>query len=492
MTLNNHSRGICLRALMEKAVQYLRDNHVEYGDVRIGFYRNQDIAVRNNIPINLTDSESIGFGIRAFLNGYWGFYSGLELELEAMIKGVKVAVEIARAGAKQNEHKLELTPVQAYDETWQVSFKQDPFQVSMGQKVNLLLNINAEMMRVNSIKQAFAAMNFSREHKLFCSTVGTFTDQLLLRANCEYTATAVSDKGFESRTFHDMPLNIGFEHIDDRRLLSQARTIAEQAVEKLNAPFCPEMEADLVLLPNHTALVIHETIGHATELDRVLGWEADFAGTSFATTDKLGSLRYGSELFSVTGDRTIPHGRATVAFDDDGVPTGRWFIIRNGVLESYATTRDTAGFINDQQSHGCSYADSWNSMPILRMPNVSIEPGPDGSPGLDEIIASTDKGILVEGRGSYSIDHQRINFQFGGDYCRLINNGKVGNVIRRMTYQSHNPVFWNSVDAIAPKEQWQQFGVVNCGKGQPTQRAQLTHGSAPLRLRQIKIGRARI
>lgn len=477
---------------MEKVVQALRDYRIEYGDIRIGFYRDQQVSVRNKVPIDLTDSESVGFGIRAFCDGYWGFYSNVALDFESMIKGVKTAVEIARAGAQQNSQKLRLAPVEAYEATWQVPFRIDPFQVPMEQKVGLLMQINAEMLLVPTVKQAVSAMHFSREHKLFCSTVGTFTDQLLMRANCEYTASAVNEKGFETRTYQDMPRNMGFEHIDDKLLLSQARMIAEQAVEKLNAPICPEMEADLVLLPSHTALVIHETIGHATELDRVLGWEADFAGTSFATVDQLGSLQYGSALFNVVGDRTLVHGRSSVAFDDDGVPTGRWHLIRNGVLESYATTRDTADFIGDEHSRACSYADSWNSLPILRMPNVSIEPGADGSPSLEDIIASTDHGILVEGRGSFSIDHQRINFQFGGDYCRLIKAGVPGQVIRRMTYQSHNPEFWNSVDAIAPEAEWQAFGVVNCGKGQPTQRAQLTHGSAPLRLRNIKIGRARV
>ncbi|MFC1854157.1 metallopeptidase TldD-related protein [candidate division CSSED10-310 bacterium] len=187
----------------------------------------------------------------------------------------------------------------------------------------------------------------------------------------------------------------------------------------------------------------------------------------------------------------MPSGRASVAFDDDGVPASRWFIIKNGILNGYSTTRDTASFLGDEDSKGCSYADSWNSMPILRMPNVSIEPGQNGSPLLKDIIASTDQGILIDGRGSFSIDHQRINFQFGGDYCRKITNGRLDHALRRVTYQSHNPYFWSSVDAIAPQAEWQQHGITNCGKGQPMQVGQLTHGSAPLRVKKVKIGRAR-
>lgn len=481
-----------LRKLMEIGIEELRKLQVDYGDIRIGHYRRQDVVARDTIPANLSDDESLGFGIRAFWKGYWGFYSDTTLTPEAIVDAARQAVAIARAGSAMNGQPLSLVPVDRHETSWQVDCRIDPFEVPMRQKIDLLLAINRELRGVSGIGHAVASMAFAREHKLFMSTVGTFTDQLIVRALCEYTATAVSRKGFETRTFQTMPVNAGYEHIIERDLLGNARRIAQEAIEKLDAQFCPEDTLDLVLLPNHTALVIHETIGHATELDRVLGWEADFAGTSFATLDKLGSFRYGSELFSVTGDRTLRSGRSTVAFDDDGVPTSKWHIIKNGILSGYSTTRDTAGFIGAESSRGCSFADSWNSMPILRMPNVSIEPGLPGSPRLDDIIASTDRGILVDGRGSFSIDHQRINFQFGGDYCRLIEHGRLGPVLRRVTYQSHNPEFWTSVDAIAPAEEWRQYGVTNCGKGQPMQVAQLTHGSSPLRVRRVKVGRARI
>lgn len=480
-----------MRQLMETGIQVLRDNHVDYGDIRIGFYRNQNITVRDTIPTNLSDNESSGFGIRAFFKGYWGFASSSEFSQDAITRVAKRAVEIARAAATINNNPLQLTELEKHTSNWKVDFKIDPFSIPLIEKVQLLRAINEKMLSNSEIKQAFAIMRFTREHKLFFSTIGTFTDQLLIRSLSEYTATAVNKNGFETRSYITTPLNKGYEHIDADDLLANAKRIAREAVEKLNAPLCPVDEVDLVLLPTHTALVIHETIGHATELDRVLGWEADFAGTSFATPEKLGNFRYGSEIFNVVGDRTMPNGRASVPFDDDGVPTSKWHLIKNGVLNGYGTTRDTAPLISKVTSNGCSYADSWNSMPILRMPNVSIEPGPDGSPSLKDIIASTDKGILVDGRASFSIDHQRINFQFGGDFCNIIEKGRIGGPLRRLTYQSSNPEFWNSVDAIAPQNEWKPFGVTQCGKGQPMQIAQLTHGSSPLRLRKIKIGVAR-
>lgn len=482
-----------MKELLAAGIETLKKCQVDYGDIRIGRYRRQEIVARDLIPSHFSDDTSSGFGVRAFYNGYWGFSCSPDTSLDSITREAARAAEIARTSALMNGRKLTLTPTTVFECTWQTDYRIDPFSIPLQEKIDLLREINRQLLSVYGINQAVSTMNFAHEHKLFMSTIGTITDQSIMRAYAEYTATAVSEeKGFESRTFQVMPLNRGYEMVEDANLLADTRRISEEALEKLHSPNCPEDTLDLVLLPTHTALVIHETIGHATELDRVLGWEADFAGTSFATLDKLATFRYGSDLFSVTGDRTFPGGRATIAFDDDGVPTKKWYLVRNGILSGYATTRDTGSFIGADHSNGCSFADSWSSMPILRMPNVSIEPGPQGSPSSADIIAGTDHGLLIDGRGSYSIDHQRINFQFGGDYCRIIKNGRPGHVLRRVTYQSHNPLFWSSVDAIAPEAEWRQYGVTNCGKGQPMQTAQLTHGSAPLRVRNVRIGRARI
>lgn len=481
-----------MRNIIKNGIESLLKLKITYGDIRIGSYRKRNLVVRNLIPTNFSDDESEGVGVRVFVDGFWGFCSSSVISEESIQNCAHRAREIAQASARGNGSKLCLTPVEPHDIVWKVAYSIDPFTVPVNEQIQLLAAINEKVLHGKDIKQSVSTMTFQKEHKYFSSTVGTFTDQLLLRSHCEYTATAINKNGFETRTFQDKPLNEGYEHINPEFLLNSASRIAEEAREKLLAPLCPQDHFDLVLLPNHTALVIHETIGHPTELDRVLGWEADFAGTSFAKTEKLGTLKYGSDIFSVIGDRTQEKGRATVPFDDDGCPTKKWYMIKNGILNDYATTRDTAPFIGSNDSNACSFADSWNSMPILRMPNVSIEAGRDGAPKLADIIASTDKGILIDGRGSYSIDHQRINFQFGGDYCRRIEKGKVGEVLRRVTYQSHNPLFWNSVDVIAPADEWEQYGVTNCGKGQPMQVAQLTHGSSPMRVRNVPVGRARL
>ncbi|OGL43239.1 MAG: hypothetical protein A2161_09595, partial [Candidatus Schekmanbacteria bacterium RBG_13_48_7] len=474
-----------MKELLLFAVDELKRQGADYGDIRIGFYRKQYLSTRNKVVTTLSDDEDSGMGIRAFKDGAWGFVSSPFLTRDEAAKIVKRALEIARASAATCPQPLKLASLKTYEDTWQVPFKEDPFSVKNNEKVELLLELNAEMLKVPGIAQVVSDMRFSREHKLFANTIGTVTDQLLMRAYVTYMATAVGPEGFESRNYHDIPVNKGYEHVREAPLMANARRVAEEAVAILKAPDCPEGVRDLVLLPNHTCLVIHETIGHATELDRVMGWEADFAGTSFATPEKLKKFRYGSEIFNVIADRTRPHGRATVKYDDEGVLTGSWYIIKDGILNDYSTTLSTANLIGAEESHGCSFADSWYNVPILRMPNVSIEPGPPGSPSLDDLIASTDDGILIDGRGSFSIDHQRINFQFGGDCCREIKNGKPGRILRRTTYQSHNPEFWSSVDAICSPEEWQMHGVVNCGKGQPLQIAQLTHGSAPLRVKKV-------
>ncbi len=478
--------------LLRLAIEYLEKEDVEYGDARIGMYHWQNVFTRNALVTNISDDKSEGIGIRVFSRGGWGFSSTADLSRDAVVGAAKRAIRIARASALAQRNPAPFTSEEIQHVEWKSPFRIDPFTVAVRDKVALLLDINSRLLKNSAVKQAVSGLRFSKEHKLFLNTQGTFSDQLLLRVSGGATATAVGMQGFETRSFYLTPLNTGYEHIQTMLDAGEIERIADEAEAKLKAKDCPQEVLDLILLPSHTALTIHETIGHATELDRVMGWEADMAGTSFATIDTLGRLKYGSEIFNVTADRQMLHGRASVPLDDEGVKTGTWSLIRDGILDGYSTTRSTAGFIGEKKSRGCSYADNWGSLPILRMPNVSIEPGKSGSPNLEQLIADTKNGILVDGRGSFSIDHQRINFQFGGDFVRRIRNGKLQEPLRRFTYFSYNPVFWNSVDAICTKAEWQPHGVENCGKGQPMQVAQLTHGSAPLRLRNIQVGRARI
>jgi len=438
------------------------------------------------------DYEDSGFGVRAFYNGAWGFASSSVISKEEIQKVASLAVEIAKASAMTIKAPLELVPVPKYVDHWQTPFIKDSFKIPNEKKIDLLLKINEIMMKVRGIKRTTSRMSFTSEHKYFASTIGSYIEQLIMRSSAGYTAVAVGKEGFESRSFQDFPLNKGYEHIEGLPLIENAKRVAEEAVEHLTAKDCEEGVKDLILSPSHLCLTIHESVGHATELDRVLGWEADYAGTSFATTDKLGKLKYGSPLVNFTGDRTLLHGRSTCGYDDDGLNTKKWYLIKEGILVGYSTTRDTAHYIGAKDSNGCSYADSWASFPILRMPNVCLVHGEKGSPTPEELISDTQDGIYIDGMGSFSIDHQRRNFQFGGDAFWKIKNGKKTQMLKNVTYQSNTPEFWGSVDAVCGEEDWIPWSVDNCGKGQPGQRAQMTHGSSTVRVRRIKVGGARL
>ena len=463
-----------------------------YADIRICYYKDQYISTRDQIVTGVRDYENSGFGVRAFYNGAWGFASSSIISREEIQKVAALAVDIARASAMTIKVPLELVPEPKYIDHWQTPFIKDPFKIPNEKKITLLLKINEIMSKVKGIKRTTSYTSFTSENKYFASTIGSFIEQLIMRSSAGYTAVAVGKEGFESRSFQDFPLNKGYEHIEELPLIENAQRVAEEAVKLLTAKECQEGVKDLILSPSHLCLTIHESVGHATELDRVLGWEADYAGTSFATTDKLGKLKYGSPLVNFTGDRILPHGRSTCGYDDDGVKTKKWDIIKEGILVGYSTTRDTAPYIGAKESNGCSYADNWGSIPILRMPNVCLVPGGKGAPTPEELIADTKDGIYIDGMGSFSIDHQRRNFQFGGDAFWEIKDGEKTQMLKNVTYQSTTPEFWGSVDAVCGEEDWKPWSIDSCGKGQPGQRAQMTHGSATIRVRRIKVGGARL
>jgi TldD protein len=290
----------------------------------------------------------------------------------------------------------------------------------------------------------------------------------------------------QTRSIQVAPEQKGYELIEAVDWVERARKTAEEAVQKLKAKEGLAGKSDLVLLPSHLCLTIHESIGHATELDRALGWEADMAGTSFVTLDKLGKLKYGSPQMNIVGDKLLPNALGTVGYDDDGVKARRFYIIKEGVFVGYQTTRELARFVNEKESKGCAYADSWSSFPLQRMPNIWLKPG-EKKLSLEELIADTKDGLLFDGMGSFSIDHQRYNFQFGGDAIWEIKNGKVGDMVKNVAYQSKTTDFWGALDAVCSQEYWENWGVFGCGKGEPMQSARMGHGSAPTRFRQVNI-----
>lgn len=478
-----------MKSLMQVALNEAVSGGASYSDVRFTRNRSQYLVARGSQLIGMRDTSEEGLAVRVFLDGAWGFAAAQVKTPEDAARLARRSIDIARSSASVSTLKLTLAGGSAHRLQWVSDCRKNPFDVPLAEKTSLLLEINRRLAAIQGIADTFSVMHFWSMQKVFIDSLGSEIDQHQTWGECNYSATAIGTDRFVAREFQSSPRQMGYELIDSLPLLQDVPRVGSEALELLKAK-SPEMDrADLILLPSHTRLVIHETIGHATELDRILGWEADYAGTSFATPEKLNHYQYGSPIFNVTADRTQLHGMATCAFDDDGVPTTSWPIVKNGVLTGYSMTRDTAPFIGVQESNGCSFADGWYSMPILRMANVCIDPGPDTAPTLDELISDTRDGILIDGMGSFSIDHQRINFQFGCDYSRRIRNGRIEEPLYNVTYEGSNPGFWSSVDAICRPSEWVPFGLYGCAKGQPVQTATLTHGSAPMRLRNIKLRR---
>lgn len=477
-----------MREILQAALEAAKKAGAEYAEAKWSGNRRQEVVARDNVLAHMEETSESGLSVRVFLNGAWGQASSSEETADAAVSLARQAVETAGAGGSSGNAPLVLAPVTKQKLVWATHQEKDPFEVPLDEKSAMLLSVNEAAGRRPGISEVYSYMMFLSTRKLFASSIGSDLDQTVVISDAGYRAVAVGEGRFAVREFQGTPTQAGYEHVDSLPLLENTERITEEAVAQLTAKPHGGDSSDLLLMPSHTRLIIHETIGHALELDRVLGWEADYAGTSFATPGHLDTLKYGSPLLTVTADRTRPGGLATCACDDEGVPSGEWPLIREGILVDYATTRDTAPLIGRASSRGCAYAESWSSFPILRMPNVCIEPGDDDAPSLEELIADTKDGILVDGMDSFSIDHQRINFQFGGDFCRRIRKGKPAEVLWNTIYEGANPTFWRSLDAVCNKSEWRPFALYGCAKGQPVQTAGLTHGSAPLRLRNIKLG----
>jgi len=475
-----------MKDLAELALDTAKSRGASYADIRICRYRNQYIFGRDKRIETTADTEDTGFGIRAIVNGAWGFASSYRLEKEEIQRIAALAVDVAKASSRLLKQPVDLVPEPAYQDHWQSPIEKNPFKIPMEKKIDLILKINEEMLKVNGIKVATAFLNFNEIWKYFASTDGSFIEQDLFFSYPNFTAVAVGAGDSQTRSIQVQPEQKGYEHIESVDWIEKARQAAEEAVQKLRAKQGNAGKKDLVLLPSHLCLTMHESIGHATELDRALGWEADMAGTSFVTLDKLGALKYGSPLMNIVGDKILPNALATVGYDDDGVKARRFYIIKEGMFVGYQTTRELARFVNEKESKGCAYADSWSSFPLQRMPNIWLKPG-EKKLSLDELIADTKDGLLFDGMGSFSIDHQRYNFQFGGDAIWEIKNGKVGDMVKNVAYQSKTTDFWGSMDAVCSQEHWQNWGVFGCGKGEPMQSARMGHGSAPARFRQVNI-----
>ncbi|SEK39520.1 TldD/PmbA family protein [Parapedobacter koreensis] len=495
------------KELADVALNVAKSKGATYADVRIGRYLNQTIATQEKRVRGLQSTESYGVGIRVIADGCWGFAATDKVDKDNIAQATALAIAIAKGNARFMTEPVRLAPQKGIGEqTWATPIEKNPFEVPVGEKVELLLAANQSALDqgANFVTSNLFMIN---EQKYFASTDGSYVDQDVHRIWPTFTVTAIDRASgkFETRDSLSAPMGMGYEYLtpgspykidgvpvtlykDRYDILADAATAAQHAKEKIGAKSVDPGKYDLVLDPLHLGLTIHESVGHSTELDRVLGYEANYAGTSFLTLDKWESknFNFGNELVNVVADRTQPGSLGAVGYDDEGVPAGKWDVIKDGILVNYQTIRDQAHILGLDASQGCCYADSWNSIQFQRMPNISLLPNKN-SRKVADMIKNVEKGIYIVGRGSYSIDQQRYNFQFGGQLFYEINNGKIVGMLKDVAYQANTQEFWNAMADIADEDDYRLFGTFFDGKGQPSQVSAVSHGSSTAHFKGINV-----
>jgi TldD protein len=488
-----------LKALAHLALDAARSAGASYADVRFARNRTQSLFTREQRVQGLVDNETQGFGIRALVNGAWGFAASREITRDEIARVARQAALQARANSATLVRPVVLAPVTAVpDGAWRTPIEIDPFSVAVEDKVAVLLGANAAALKAGA-RFVNSSMFFLREEKTFASSDGSYIVQTIFRTQPRMTVTAVSSdqSDFQTRSSNEIaPMGRGYEHVRDAKLVENASRWAAEAVQKLSAKPVEVGRYDLVLHPSHLWLTIHESVAHPTELDRALGFEANYAGTSFVAPPAtvLGKLKFGSPLMNIRGDRSQPGSLSAVGWDDEGVKPESFDIVKNGIFVDYQTTREQAPYLADYykesgrpvRSHGCSYAESWSDVQFQRMPNVSLLPGARDL-SYEDLIAATDRGIAIIGDGSFSIDQQRYNAQFGGQLFYEIKGGKITGMLKDVAYQMRTPDFWGALDMIGGKSSYHLGGAFNDAKGQPSQVNAVTHGCVPSRFHDINV-----
>ena len=486
-----------VKDLAARALEAAKSAGADYADVRFVRNRNQNVSTREQRVSGVSDNETYGFGIRTLVAGAWGFAASRDLTNQEVVRVAKQAVDQARANRSALVRPVVLAPVPAVTGTWNSPIEIDPFGVTIEDKVALLLQANKAALAVKGARFVNSSMFFLREEKTFASTDGSFTVQTIYRTQPSMTVTATGSGDFATRESVDVaPRGLGYEHVRDSKLLENASKWADEAVQKLTAKSVEVGRYDLVLHPSHLWLTIHESVAHPTELDRAMGYEANYAGTSFVAPPEkvLGTLKYGSELMNIRGDRDEPGSLSACGWDDEGVKPEAFDIIKKGVFVDYHTTREQAPWLDwyykklgkPTRSHGCSYAQTWAAVQFQRMPNVSLLPG-DKDLDWNDLIAATDRGIAIIGDGSFSIDQQRYNAQFGGQVFYEIKGGKIVGMLKDVAYQMKTPEFWASLDMVGGKKSYFLGGAFGDAKGQPVQVNAVSHGSPVTRFRNVNV-----
>lgn len=494
------------KKLSDIALNAAKAKGATYADARIGRYLNQFVTAQESRVDNIVNTESAGIGIRVIANGTWGFASTSNMTPDSIAKTAERAVAVAKANSKFQTEPVKLAPVKGVgDVTWQTPIKKNAMEVPLKEKVDLLLSVNDAAMS-NGANFITSVLFLVNEQKYFASTDGSYIDQDVHRLWAPFFATAIGERGFKQRTSLGNPVGMGYEYLDGRPedkiqvaganlgyknsydMVEDAIAAGKQLQTKLKAKSVEPGKYDLVLDPAHLMLTIHESVGHPLELDRVLGYEANFAGTSFATLDKWrsGKFQYGSDMVNLFADKTQPGSLGYVGYDDEGVKTKEWDLVKDGILVNYQATRDQVHMIDQNESHGCCYSQSWRDVQFQRMPNVSLRPNKEDL-SADDVIKDVEDGIYIAGRGSFSIDQQRYNFQFGGQLFYEIKNGKITEQIEDVAYQSNTQEFWNNCVQMAGQSDYRLGGSFFDGKGQPSQVSAVSHGCPTTRFNNVNV-----
>ncbi len=477
-----------MEELVQEGLNALHDLGVDYGEVRAEVRTEENVGVKNREVEAVSRRESRGVGIRVLHDGAWGFAATGDTGKRAIAKAARAALAIARATASVRGERVELAPEPAHKAKFVGPCKRDPLAVSLEEKLDLLFSCTDRILAVRGVAMAKGGIAAWRVEKIFGNTEGSLIRQTLTNCGAGIEAYAAGAGEFQRRSypcsFGGDYASAGYEFIEGLRLLDHATEIAEEAVALLSAPVCPTGTFDIILEGSQLALQVHESVGHPTELDRVLGTELSYAGGSFLTLDKLGTFRYGSEIVNLVADATVPGGLGTFGYDDEGVPAQRVDLVRNGIFVGYLSSRDTAPKIGARRSGGAARASSWARIPIVRMTNINLLPG-EGT--LEDLIRDTKHGILFATNKSWSIDDRRVNFQFGTEIAWEIVDGRKARILKNPLYTGITPQFWASCVAIAGPEDWHLWGVPNCGKGEPSQTMQVGHGVAPAKFAKVQV-----
>jgi TldD protein len=496
------------KQLADAALNTAKSGGATYADVRIGRYLNQFITTRENKVQNIVNSESFGVGIRVIHKGTWGFASTNKVTADGIKKATEQALAIAKANSKFQKEPVKLAPEKGHGEVvWNTPIQKNSFEVPVSEKTELLLSANAAALKNGA---SFANSNLFQinEQKYFASTDGSYIDQDIHRIWPTFTVSSVDKASgkFKSRDAMSAPMGLGYEYLIPKKedklpgpagivlyrnsydIIEDAAMAAKQTKEMIAAKSVEPGKYDLVLEPNHLGLTIHESVGHPLELDRILGYEANFAGTSFVSIEKMksGAFNYGSKQVTIFADKTQPGSLGAVGYDDEGVKCKQWDLIKEGILVNLEAIRDQVSMLGQNESHGCCYAQSWSDVQFQRMPNVSLAPGKEPYSS-EQMIKDVEKGIYIAGRGSYSIDQQRYNFQFGGGVFYEIRNGEIVGMLNDVAYQANTQEFWNSCVKVCDEKDYRMFGSFFDGKGQPSQASAVSHGSSTARFNGVNV-----